>query len=139
MDEAPCWVLDTNVIVSGLLSAQGPPGRLLDMVLARRLRLAIDDRIAAEYREVMGRPKFAIEASRCDAFLAILQLQHSVTAAPWPHRHPPDPDDAVFLEVALHATGRTLVTGNRRHYPRACRGPVKVLTPREAWARLLSP
>jgi hypothetical protein len=39
------WVLDTNVLVSGLLSANGPPGRLLDAVLSRRLTMAFDDRI----------------------------------------------------------------------------------------------
>ena len=43
--EAPTWVLDTNVIVSGLLVAAGFSGRLLDAVLTGRLSLAYDDRI----------------------------------------------------------------------------------------------
>lgn len=45
---APVWVLDTNVVVSGLLSAHGPPARLLDAALAGSLRLSLDDRIEAE-------------------------------------------------------------------------------------------
>ena len=40
----------------------------------------------------------------------------------------PDPDDLPFLEVA--ASGRAiLVTGNRRHFPKAAIGPVRVLSP----------
>lgn len=56
MDEAPTWVFDTNVVVSGLLSPLGPPGRLIDMVLARQLRMTLDERIEAEYREVLSPP-----------------------------------------------------------------------------------
>jgi hypothetical protein len=68
--DAPVWIVDTNVLVSGLLSPSGPPGRLVDVLLGRRLRLALDDRIEAEYREVLARPKLGIEPIRHDAFLA---------------------------------------------------------------------
>jgi predicted nucleic acid-binding protein len=125
--------LDTNVLVSGLLSPSAPPGRLVDVLLGRRLRLALDDRIEIEYREVMARPRLGIEPGRRDAFLAILQFQEHVTAMPWPHRAPPDADDVVFLEVALQTPERTIVTGNLKHFPPGCRGPVTVMSPRAAW------
>jgi predicted nucleic acid-binding protein len=125
--------LDTNVLVSGLLSPSAPPGRLVDVLLGRRLRLALDDRIEIEYREVMARPRLGIEPGRRDAFLAILQFQEHVTAMPWPHRAPPDADDVVFLEVALQTPERTIVTGNPKHFPPGCRGPVTVMSPRAAW------
>lgn len=137
MADNPIWVLDTNVLVSGLLSPLGPPGRLVDVLLARRLVLALDDRIEAEYRDVLARPRLQIEAVRREAFLAILQFQAHVTAMPWPHRIPPDEDDAVFLEVALETSARTVVTGNLKHFPAACRGPVTVLSPRTAWERFV--
>ena len=35
VSDAPVWVLDTNVLVSGLLSPFGPPGRLVDALLAK--------------------------------------------------------------------------------------------------------
>ena len=60
--DAPVWVFDTNVLVSGLLSPAAPPGRLLDVLLARRLRLAVDDRVELEYREVLARPRLGIES-----------------------------------------------------------------------------
>jgi predicted nucleic acid-binding protein len=43
----PGVVLDTNILVSPLLSPHRPPGRVLDLALARELRLAMDDRILA--------------------------------------------------------------------------------------------
>jgi len=137
VDDPPVWVVDTNVLVSGFLSPFGPPGRLLDMLLARGLRLATDDRIEAEYRDVLARPKFGIERVRRDAFLAILQFQEHVVALPWTHRLPPDEDDVMFLEVAVRTSARTLVTGNVRHYPPRCRGPVAVWSPRTAWEHLV--
>ena len=137
MGDAPIWVLDTNVLVSGLLSPTGPPGRLLDVLLARRLRLAVDDRVELEYREVLARPRLGIEPVRRDAFLAILQFQNHVTALPWPHRASPDEDDAIYLEVALQTHARTVVTGNLRHFPPACRGSVTVWSRRTAWERFV--
>ena len=135
--EAPIWVLDTNVLVSGLLSPSGPPGRLVDGLLARRLRIALDDRLEIEYRDVLARPKLRIESVRRGAFLAILQFQDHLTALPWPHRMPPDEDDVVFLEVALQTSARVVVTGNLKHFPAGCRGPVTVLSPRSAWERFV--
>jgi len=136
--DTPTWVLGTNVLVSGLLSPGGPPGRFVDVLLGRRLRLALDDRIEMEYREVLARPRLGIEAGRRDAFLAILQFQEHLTAAPWPHPVPPDADDVIFLEVALQTSERTVVTGNLKHFPAGCRGPVTVLSPRKGWERFVA-
>jgi putative PIN family toxin of toxin-antitoxin system len=135
--DAPVWVLDTNVLVSGLLSPGAPPGRLVDVLLNRRLRLALDDRIELEYREVLARPRLGIDRGRREAFLAILQFQEHVTALPWPHPPPPDRDDTMFLEVTLWSGAGSLVSGNLKHFPPACRGPVTVLSPRAAWERFV--
>lgn len=135
MDDASSWVFDTNVVVSGLLSALGPPGRLIDMVLARQLRMTIDERMEAEYREVLSRPKFEINEARLEAFFAVLQFQDWVTAMPWSGNQPPDKDDTLFLEVAAEEVQPILVTGNAKHYPQNYRGGVSVLSPQEAWRR----
>ena len=132
MDDALVWVFDTNVLVSGLLSPFGPPGRLVDALRTLRLRLAFDDRIEAEYREVLARPRLGVAPFRREAFLEILPFQQHVAAVPWPHRQPPDEDDVMFLEVALQTSARIVVTGNAKHFPPACRGPVTVWSPREA-------
>lgn len=69
--------------------------------------------------------------------LAILQFQEHVIALPWPHEQPPDEDDVAFLEVALQVPEQTVVTGNLKHFPTGCRGPVNVLSPRAAWDRFV--
>ena len=138
MSDAPVWVLDTNVLVSGLLSPFGPPGRLVDALLARHLWIAMDDRIEAEYCEVLARPKLGIPAVRRVAVQAILQFQVHMAALPWSGSAPPDEDDTMFLEVAFQTAARTLVTGNLRHFPVGCRGRVVVWSPREAWERFVA-
>ena len=47
-------VLDTNVVVSGLLSQIGAPGRIIDLALNGELRPVFSDSILAEYRVVLG-------------------------------------------------------------------------------------
>ena len=101
--------------------------------LAGCQRGPLDDRIELEYRDVLARRRWGIEAVRREAFLAIVQFQLHVTAPPWPHRAPPDQDDVMFLEAALQTSDRVVVTGNLRHFPAGCRGPVTVLSPRSAW------
>ena len=133
---SPQWVLDTNVVISGLLSPHGPPGRLLDAVLTQKHLLVIDDRIRLEYAEVLSRPKFRIGRERGQAFLAILQFQVQIIALPVANLSASEPDDTIFLEAAAASLDQTLVTGNLKHYPLEGRGPACVLSPREAWARL---
>lgn len=134
--EPPVWVLDTNVLVSGLLSSAGPPGRLLDAVLGRRLVLALDDRMEDEYVRVLRRPKFSFDPIRLEAVFALFVWQTRVSAARRRGRQAPDAEDEKFLEVASLIPDRVLVTGNLRHFPVSCRGNVEVLSPVEAWKKL---
>jgi putative PIN family toxin of toxin-antitoxin system len=134
--DVPSWVIDTNVLISGLLNADGFPGRLVDAILVGELRMTFDDRIEREYREVLSRPKFGIPAALRDAVLDALKIQDAVSAPVRRTRSLPDPDDLPFLEVALRATDHVLVTGNMKHYPTRARGNVLVLSPAEAWKRL---
>jgi putative PIN family toxin of toxin-antitoxin system len=127
------WVLDTNVIVAAHLSPFGPPGRLLAEIYARRLRLSYDARIAAEYREVLLRPKFSLPPDSVKSFLRVLEDQDPVIAPPL-NLKLPDPDDLMFLEVAAITGERVLVTGNPRHFPAKSCHSIRVLTPAEAWS-----
>jgi uncharacterized protein len=128
-------VLDTNILVSALLSPFGPPARVLDLALGGDVRLAYDDRILAEYREVLARPKFGFAPEDVAMVLAYLEADGERVTAPPLSYALPDADDLPFLEVAVQAEA-VLVTGNAAHYPPALRGPVRVYTPSEflsAW------
>ena len=51
-------VLDTNVLVSGVLNPFGKPAAIIRLIIDGRLKLAYDARILTEYDEVLHRPKF---------------------------------------------------------------------------------
>ena len=120
-------VLDTNVVVSGHLNPHGAPALLLDLAVGRRIFLAHDSRVLAEYAEVLARPKFKIPPDRRRAFLDLVRaFGPGFTCVPW--KHPlPDPSDEAFLAVAS-AAHAPLITGNLRHFPAPARAGVKVLS-----------
>ena len=122
-------VLDTNVLVAGLLSPFGYPAKVLQLFLTGKLPLCYDARVLAEYREVLARPKFGFEAERAEAVLDYLEHTGELTApTPWP-LDLPDPDDTVFLEVAAAGRAEYVITGNVRHFPSRKRRGLKVVTP----------
>jgi putative PIN family toxin of toxin-antitoxin system len=124
-------VLDTNVLVSALLRSQSLPARVLDLVLARQVTLALDRRIFAEYREVLYRPEFAFPAAQVKDLLEFVQrLSEWIQTVPLPIRLP-DPDDVMFIEVAASALANAVVTGNLKHFPADQRHGVSVFSPRQ--------
>ena len=130
-------VLDTNVLVSALLSPFGAPARLLDAVLAGQVRLLYDDRMLAEYRAVLRRERFGFDPRDIAALLAFIRTEGERVSAPPLGLKLPDPDDAPFIEVAVAAKADALVTGNKTHFPTsACQG-IPVLSPAELLQRLL--
>jgi putative PIN family toxin of toxin-antitoxin system len=122
-------VLDTNVLVSGLLSPFGPPGEIVRMVSSRAIRLCVDARLLAEYEQVLLRPRFDLDPDAVAALLDYVDVtSEKVASAPLSGRLP-DPDDEAFLEVAMASGAEYLVTGNLVHFPaEACAG-VSVVSP----------
>ncbi|TVS09005.1 MAG: putative toxin-antitoxin system toxin component, PIN family [Gammaproteobacteria bacterium] len=130
-------VLDTNVIVSALLTPHGPPARILDWTLAGELTVLLDDRLLDEYRVVLARTKFGFDPRDLRILLAALDaLAERVVALPLSVELP-DPDDLPFLEVASSGRADALITGNRRHFrPRRGHPGVEILAPAEALASM---
>ena len=123
-------VIDTNVVVSGILRPFGPPGTVLRLAASGMLKVAYDDRILFEYREILSRPVFGFSADNIDAFLNQMEEEGLfVSAEPLPFRLP-DPSDEPFLEVALSARVAALVTGNTKHFPGKSAG-VRIISPSE--------
>ncbi|MBI4745656.1 MAG: putative toxin-antitoxin system toxin component, PIN family [Deltaproteobacteria bacterium] len=124
-------VLDTNVIVAGLLSPFGTCGEIVRMVSSGELRLSFDARILSEYKEVLNRPKFKFEEDKiADLLDQIVHRGCTAASSPLPHSLP-DTDDEPFLEVAIAGKVACLITGNSIHFPpKLCKG-VKVFSPSE--------
>jgi len=125
-------VLDTNVLVSGMINAHGRPGRVVDLVREEQVELVVDDRILAEYREVLHRPKFRRYFDKQAVRDIMIFLEQNTTYTVPVKSIPglPDPDDAPFAELAL-SVGVPLVTGNTDDYPSSLCCSIKVLTPAE--------
>ncbi len=121
-------VVDTNVLVSGLLSAFGPPSRILDLLLTGDLQLAYDDRIRIEYHQVLACPRFGFDANEIAKVLDYLFGNGiAVTARPLAVGLS-DFSDAPFLEVAVELSV-PLITGNVKHFPEPQRYSVSIFSP----------
>jgi putative PIN family toxin of toxin-antitoxin system len=133
-------VLDTNVLVSALLNPYGPPARILDLILLGKLTPLYDDRILHEYRQVLLQERFGFEVQAVEALLQYVELVGmKVVASPLAKRTTaPDPDDLMFLEVALAGQAETLITGNMRHFPATIRQGIRVVEPSAFLARWAS-
>ena len=126
-------VLDTNVLVSGLLSPYGCPGRDRAPGLAAG-ELTLVPGGAASWPST-GRcccgPRSGSTSERGDILLDHFERE-GVWVTPPPLTLPlPDPDDEVFLAVALAAPADALVTGNLKRFPESLRQGVRVVTPAE--------
>ena len=109
-------VLDTNILVSGLMSPNGKPARLLDRVMNGDDTLCVDERILWEYLVVLFRPKFRFDPDAVESLLSYLQ-SHSLIVTPDASEVPfTDESDRKFYEVAKYCNA-TLVTGNLKHFP----------------------
>lgn len=124
-------VLDTNVLVSGLLTPFGSSGEIVRMLFSGELTLYVDARIIAEYRDVLLRPKFKFNKEHIATLLDYIQQNCIFLSASPLKRHLPDIDDEPFLEVAIAGKASSLITGNLIHYPSKLRQGIRVLSPSE--------
>ena len=127
-------VLDTNVLISGLLSHAGPPARLLDAIETGLLIPVFSEPILFEYLDVLLRPKFQFEKESIAMLMEALYLSRIlVDELKISHSEFNDPHDVPFYAAALQENS-VLITGNLKHFP--VHGPVHVLTPRQALDKL---
>ena len=130
-------VIDTNVLVSGVLNPHGPPGRIVDAALAEAVDVLYDDRIISEYRAVLRRPVFGFLRADVDALVDFIELAGEPIYAEGLAVALPDASDLPFLEVAAGGRADALITGNVKHVkPQRGRHGVDVCTPANFLRRL---
>jgi putative PIN family toxin of toxin-antitoxin system len=123
-------VVDTNIVVSAALNADGLPRTAVLLAITKPARLYVSPPILAEYDHVLGRPELNLRRS---ARLQLLDLirKRSVLIKPRMRLNvTSDPDDNIFIECADAARADYLITGNRRHFPLYWK-TTKVITARE--------
>ena len=122
-------VIDTNVIVSSILSSHSDSATVLvrDNILDGKLIPLFNEEILAEYKDVLNRPKFKFPSALVKAVLDAITSVGLYMDRTDSGEFFPDPKDAVFYEVAISKEDSYLVTGNTKHFPKS---PI-VVTPAE--------
>ncbi len=129
-------VIDTNVLVSGLLAPAGNEALMLLAIHQGLIRPCLSEEILQEYAEVLARPKFAFEPEEITAALSMFRVRGELVAQKGPAPRLPDPGDAKFLHCAQAAGAEYLVTGNKRHFPDVAYGVIRVVNAGELLDRI---
>lgn len=112
----PSALVDTNQLVSSLLSAHGHQGQLVDAWRRRAFALLVAPGQIDEVADVLARPKIArkyrVSPGDRRAFIDLLRVEAILA----PHEERPgvcrDPDDDYLLGCAAAAGAEYLVTGD---------------------------
>ena len=110
-------VLDTNVLVSALISREGPPGRVLAAVKHEGLTLVTSAAQLSELRAVLSREQLRpyIRPEEAEDLLGNLQAVGEVVANLPTTNVSPDPDDNLILATAIAGQADLIVSGDKKH------------------------
>ena len=113
-------VIDTNVIVSALLSRKRDAAtvRVLRAVQNGLILPLVHQQIIDEYKDVLCRPKFRLPNQLVYAITEQMKSTGLFLDRTQSNEIFPDPKDVVFYEVALSKKDSFLVTGNIKHFPK---------------------
>jgi putative PIN family toxin of toxin-antitoxin system len=124
-------VLDTNILISALLSPRGSPAQILLLTLVEPdTQLCVSGDVYAEYEEVIRRPRLHRSDSEIEATLHAIREKGFWVKPAERVRACSDPDDDIFLECAQAADAHYLVTGNLKDFPAAW-GSTQIVTARQ--------
>ena len=110
-------VIDTNVLISGLINPDGTPAKIINLLINERITIFYDNRILQEYTGVLQREKFGFSAEIIGPLLDFIRIEGQFITADPITSHFDYENDKIFLEVAESASVDYLITGNTKHFP----------------------
>ena len=128
-------ILDTNVLVSGLIQ-KSYPNLILEYCIAGNAVICLSNDVLREYVEVLNRPKFSkfVEfKTNADFFIARL-----LDVADFFETHETlkiinDEADNRFLELAAASNADFIITGNSNDFIMSEFKNTKIVSPKEFW------
>lgn len=121
-------VLDTNVLISGLLSKNkdSPTVWIVNQIFNGNICLFLNEKILEEYIIVANRPKFGLPVEKIQYILKYIFDNSFFVEVESNRVVMVDEKDRPFYDVAT-TYGLFLVTGNMKHFPKN----EKTVSPRE--------
>jgi putative PIN family toxin of toxin-antitoxin system len=115
MTAPPRAVFDCNTFLQALAAPEGPAGRCVQLALEGKVSLFISPFVLEELGEVARRPKVVAKlhrvADRIEAFLEAIEIAATLlTGFPEDFSYKRDPDDAHYVNLALAADARLIVS-----------------------------
>lgn len=113
-------VIDTNVIVSALLSKDfnASTVQVFRAIIDMRITPLYNDEIFQEYNDVLSRSKFNFAKENVKNVLSVFKTNGiNIKRRKIEDEIFPNPKDIVFYEVAMSKEDAFLVTGNIKHFP----------------------
>ncbi len=114
----PPVIVDTNVVVAGLLTAQAasPVARILDGMLTAAFPIVVSPALLAEYHAVLVRPALrklhGLSVKQIETILTDL-AQHAIVLEPVAGPPAPDAGDQLLWDLLAARAELRLVTGDK--------------------------
>ena len=114
-------VIDTNVLVSALLSSKNTAAtvQVLERMITGEIIPLYSELIMKEYQEVLRREKFGFSSQRISYLLSFVERFGILVQPKAINITLPDMKDVPFYETVMEKRidGAYLVTGNMKHFP----------------------
>ena len=112
----PKVAFDCNIFVQALINLNGPAGRCVQKVRDGELALFVSPFVLAEIREIHNKipAKYGVTANQTEELArAVAMFATIFTDVPEFFRHPYDPDDSAYVNLALKADAQLIVSRDR--------------------------
>ena len=134
----PRAVIDTNVLISGLIIPKGNPFQVLRLWQAKKFELLVSPNLIAETSEVFRRPKilkkYNLSLEQIEGFLQLIHVYGIIVLPTKSKAEVRDKKDQDILDTAISGKADFLVTGDDDLLVLANGtrvGKLNILTPRE--------
>ena len=130
-------VLDTNVFVSGAISAHGYPAQILDSWRNQQFILVSSPQIINEISAVIQRPEIVKftqqDTNQIISFIQEVTQRAYMTAGILTVNIISDPADNMILACAIEGKATHIVTGNTKHFSSlgSVYQGIKIITPHQ--------
>ncbi len=123
-------VIDCNVYISALIGSKTCQ-KAIEKAFTE-YRICYSEETLTELLETLKKPKLKrIKKESIDITLQLLYSLGKPVSPPLCNIALPDPDDSIYLDLAIATNAAHIITGNKKHFPaKACKG-VRILSPGE--------